>query len=180
MKKNCTCYVAALELTIASSYMKQFMRLLVHFYSKLTLNPNRVFVITSFCDLMWNLVVYCCKNMLFIAFYIAAQISISDVHFQYCYKNAPNLKKITYKPFTNVIVCLLFGYFVGTEVSLCCCGQILTGKCTGSASQDRTGQDMMHSYDGQDTDESGLCQWKCEHGRLNTQRQRWERIIIIR
>ncbi len=37
--------------------------------------------------------------MLFIAFYIAAQMSISDVHI--------NLKKITYKPYSIVIVCLL-------------------------------------------------------------------------
>ncbi len=37
--------------------------------------------------------------MLFIAFYIAAQISISDVHI--------HLKKITYKPYSIVIVCLL-------------------------------------------------------------------------
>ena len=83
MKKNRTCYLAALELTLASSYIRLFMKLLVHFYSKLTLNPDRVFVITSFCEHKWNLVVYCCKNMLFIAFYIAAQVSISDVHFQY-------------------------------------------------------------------------------------------------
>jgi len=163
MKKNCTCYVTPLELMLASSYIRQFMKLLVHFYSKLTLNHQQVFVITSFCDLMWNLVVYCCKNMLFIALYIAAKISISDVHFQYCYKNAPNLKKITYKPFTNVIVCLLFGYFMGTEVSLCCCGQISTQKCEGNASQDGMGWDMMHSYDRQDTDESGLCQRQRKH-----------------
>ncbi len=37
--------------------------------------------------------------MLFIAFYIAAQISISDVHI--------HLKKITYKPYYIVIVSLL-------------------------------------------------------------------------
>ncbi len=37
--------------------------------------------------------------MIFIAFYIAAQINISDVH--------NNLKKITYKPYSIVNVCLL-------------------------------------------------------------------------
>ncbi len=37
--------------------------------------------------------------MLFIAFYIAAQMSISDVHI--------HLKKITYKPYSIVIVYLL-------------------------------------------------------------------------
>ncbi len=37
--------------------------------------------------------------MPFIAFYIAVQISILDVHI--------NLKKITYKPYPIVIVCLL-------------------------------------------------------------------------
>ncbi len=79
MKKNWNCVAAALELTLASSYIRQFMRLIVKFYSKLTLNHHRVFAITSFCDHVWNLVVYCCYNMLFIAFYIAAQISISAV-----------------------------------------------------------------------------------------------------
>ncbi len=34
------------------SIMLQFMRLIVHFYSELTLNHHRVFVITSFCDHM--------------------------------------------------------------------------------------------------------------------------------
>ncbi len=37
--------------------------------------------------------------MLFIAFYIAAQINISDVHI--------HLKKITYKPYSIAIVCFL-------------------------------------------------------------------------
>ncbi len=60
MKKNWTCYAGALELTLASCYIRQFMRLIVHFYSELTSNHHRVFVITSFCDHMWNLVVYCC------------------------------------------------------------------------------------------------------------------------
>ncbi len=47
---------------------------------------HRVFVITSFCDHMWNFGhLQLLKYMLFIAFYIAAKISISDVH----------LKKIT-------------------------------------------------------------------------------------
>ncbi len=49
MKKNWTCS-GALELTLASFYIRQFMRLIVHFYSELTLNHHRVFVITSFCD----------------------------------------------------------------------------------------------------------------------------------
>ncbi len=60
MKKNWTCYAGALELILASCYIRQFMRLIVHFHSKLTSNHHRVFVITSFCDHMWNLVVYCC------------------------------------------------------------------------------------------------------------------------
>ncbi len=60
MKKNWTCYAGALEQTLASCYIRQFMRLIVHFYSELTSNHHRVFVITSFCDHMWNLVVYCC------------------------------------------------------------------------------------------------------------------------
>ncbi len=59
MKKNWTCS-GALELTLASCFIRQFMRLIVHFYSELTSNHHRVFVITSFCDHMWNLVVYCC------------------------------------------------------------------------------------------------------------------------
>ncbi len=59
MKKNWTCYAGALELILASCFIRQFMRL-IHFYSELTLNHHRVFVITSFCDHMWNLVVYCC------------------------------------------------------------------------------------------------------------------------
>ncbi len=50
MKKNWTCSAGALELTLASFYIRQFMRLIVHFYSELTLNHHRVFVITSFCD----------------------------------------------------------------------------------------------------------------------------------
>ncbi len=68
MKKNWTCSAAPLEITLGSCFIRQFMRLIVHFYSELTSNHHRVFVITSFCDHMWNL------NMLFIAFYIAAQI----------------------------------------------------------------------------------------------------------
>ncbi len=67
-------------------------------------------VITSFCDHMWNLVVY----MLFIAFYIAAQISISDVHIL--------LNKITYKAHSIVIVCLL-SYIINSgccHVYFCC------------------------------------------------------------
>ncbi len=60
MKKNWTCSAGALELILASCFIRQFMRLIVHFYSELTLNHHRVFVITSFCDHMWNLVVYCC------------------------------------------------------------------------------------------------------------------------
>ncbi len=52
MKKNWTCSAGALELTLASFYIRQFMRLIVHFYSELTLNHHRVFVITSFCDHM--------------------------------------------------------------------------------------------------------------------------------
>ncbi len=50
MKKNWTCSAGALELTLASFLIRQFMRLIVHFYSELTLNHHRVFVITSFCD----------------------------------------------------------------------------------------------------------------------------------
>ncbi len=50
MKKNWTCSAGALELTLASFYIRQFMRLIVHFYSELTLNHHQVFVITSFCD----------------------------------------------------------------------------------------------------------------------------------
>ncbi len=60
MKKYWTCSAAALDLTLASCFIRQFMRLIVHFYSELTSNHHRVFVITSFCDHMWNLVVYCC------------------------------------------------------------------------------------------------------------------------
>ncbi len=68
MKKNWTCSATALALTLASCFIRQFM--IIHFYSELTSNHHRVFVITSFCDHMWNLVVYCCENMLFIAFYM--------------------------------------------------------------------------------------------------------------
>ncbi len=52
--------------------------------------------------------------MLFIAFYIAAQTSISDVHI--------NLKKITYKPYYIVILCLLYYtiYSVCCHVYFCC------------------------------------------------------------
>ncbi len=50
MKKNWTCPAGALELMLASCFIRQFMRLIVHFYSKLILNHHRVFVITSFCD----------------------------------------------------------------------------------------------------------------------------------
>ncbi len=52
MKKNWTCSAAALELILTSCYIRQYMRLIVHFYSKLTLNHHRVFVITFFCDHM--------------------------------------------------------------------------------------------------------------------------------
>ncbi len=58
MKKNWTCSADALELILASCYIRQFMRLIVHFYSELTSNHHRVFVITSFCDHMWTH--YCC------------------------------------------------------------------------------------------------------------------------
>ncbi len=51
--------------------------------------------------------------MLFIAFYIAAQISISDVHI--------NLKKITYKPYPIVIVReLSYIIYSGCHVYFCC------------------------------------------------------------
>lgn len=85
--------LVALVLTLASSYIWQFMKLLVHFYSKLTLNPDRVFIITSFSDQGWNLVVYCCKNMLFVAFFIAAQVSISDVHFRFFFIKTPQISR---------------------------------------------------------------------------------------
>ncbi len=52
--------------------------------------------------------------MLFIAFYIAAQIRISDVHI--------HLKKITYKPYFILIVCL-FSYIIYSgccHIYLCC------------------------------------------------------------
>ncbi len=52
MKKNWTCSAGALELILASCFIRQFMRLIVHFYSELILNHQRVFVITSFCDHM--------------------------------------------------------------------------------------------------------------------------------
>ncbi len=52
MKKNLTCSAAALALTLTSRYIRQYMRLIVHFYSKLTLNHRRVFVVTFFCDHM--------------------------------------------------------------------------------------------------------------------------------
>ncbi len=48
MKKNWTCSAAALELRLASCFIRQFLRLIVHFYSELTSNHPRVFVITSF------------------------------------------------------------------------------------------------------------------------------------
>ncbi len=54
MKKNRTCSAAALELTLASCFIRQFMRLIIHFFSELTSNHHRVFVITSFCDHMWK------------------------------------------------------------------------------------------------------------------------------
>ena len=46
----------ALELQLASSYITQFKRLILQFYSNLTLNQHRVFVLTSYRDLMWILV----------------------------------------------------------------------------------------------------------------------------
>ncbi len=42
----CRCIRANL---LASCYIRQFRRLIVQFYSKLTLNHHRVFVITFFC-----------------------------------------------------------------------------------------------------------------------------------
>ncbi len=113
MKKNWTCSAGALELTLASCFIRQFMRLIVHFYSELTSNHHRVFVITSFaitCGI-WSFTVV---KMLFIAFYIAAKIRISDVHI--------HLKKITHKPYPIVIVCLL-SYIIYSgccHVYFCC------------------------------------------------------------
>ncbi len=52
-----TCSAAALELRLPSCFIRKCMRLIVHFYSELTSNNHRVFVITSFCDHMWNLVI---------------------------------------------------------------------------------------------------------------------------
>ncbi len=46
-----------LELTLASCFMRQFMRLIVQCYSQLTSNHRRVFVITSFFDQMWSFTV---------------------------------------------------------------------------------------------------------------------------
>ncbi len=59
MKKNWTCSAGALELILASCFIRQFMRLIVHFYSELTSNHHRVFVITSFCDHMGSFVKIC-------------------------------------------------------------------------------------------------------------------------
>ncbi len=42
----CSCIGANINI------IRQFMRLIIHFYSKLTLNHHRVFVITFFCDHM--------------------------------------------------------------------------------------------------------------------------------
>ncbi len=57
--------------------------------------------------------------MLFIAFYIAAKISISDVHI--------NLKKITYKPYPIIIVCLLsYIIYSGRCHVYFCCVKALT------------------------------------------------------
>ncbi len=114
MKNNWTCYAGALELILASCFIRQFMRLIVHFHSKLTSNYHRVFVITSFCDHMWNLVVYLLLKYAFYSLYIAAKMSISDVHI--------HLKKITYKPYPIVIVCLL-SYIIYSgccHVYFCC------------------------------------------------------------
>ncbi len=113
LKKNWTCSAAALELTLASCFLRQSIRLIVHFYSELTSNHPQVFVITSFCNHMWNLVAYCCiKYKILIAFYIAVQMGISDVHI--------HLKKITYKPYS--IICLLY-YIIYSgccHVYICC------------------------------------------------------------
>ncbi len=57
--------------------------------------------------------------MLFIAFYIAAQISILDVHI--------HLKKITNKPYPIVIVCLLcYIIYSGCCPVYLCCVKALT------------------------------------------------------
>ncbi len=66
------------------------------------------------CDHMWNLVVYW-----LLKYAIAAQISISYVHIR--------LKKITYKPYSIVIVCLLsYIIYSGCCHVYFCCVKALT------------------------------------------------------
>ncbi len=88
------------------------MRLIVHFYSELTSNHHRVFVITSFCDhvVFDHLLLL---NMLFIAFYIAAQISISDVHIHL----KKHIQTIFYR--TRVFIILII-YSGCCHVYFCC------------------------------------------------------------
>ncbi len=46
MKKNWTCSAAPLELTLASSFIRKCMRLIVHFYSELTSNSRHIYIYT--------------------------------------------------------------------------------------------------------------------------------------
>ncbi len=59
MNKYWTCSAGALEL-IFLCFIRKVMRLILHFYSELTSNPHRVFVMISFSDHMWHLVVKIC------------------------------------------------------------------------------------------------------------------------
>jgi len=116
MKDNWACFAAALELTLASCFIRQFMRLIIHFYSELTSNHHRLVPFAITCGI-WSFTVF--KIMLFIAFYIAAQISISDVHI--------HLKKIPSKPYSIVIVSLLsYIIYSGCCHVYFCCVKALT------------------------------------------------------
>ncbi len=111
--------------------------------------------------------------MLFIAFYIAAQISISCVQILYCYENTPNLKKITYKPYPIIIVCLLSLFFV-------CKSVLLWSDMYEEMHHRMKGRDVMHNKIDNFSNKSALSESYYDHGRVNTQIQRWEVLMLMK
>ncbi len=115
MKKNWTCSAAALALTLASCFIRQFMRLislLLRTYFKPPSIVCNKFILRSHVE-FGHLLLFS------YAIYSLLYCCISDVHI--------HLKKITYKTYSIVIMCLLsYIIYSGCCHVYFCCVKALT------------------------------------------------------
>ncbi len=141
MKKNWTCSAAALELTLASCFIRQFMRLILHFYSELTSNHHRVFVITSFWDHMWNLVTFwafwltflpACQHVFASAHLVHAdRIRHQRVHIHYTHTEREwqaNINKPIFFPGIAVLLLTVLQCFLTGEWHVMYCNSVVSGR----------------------------------------------------